>query len=245
MTPDKTPLPSNNHFLPPLEDLVSARSESNDDLSLADIVNFPISLINDRLRNLSDFLMNSSANSSLQATSNEISLPQNSLQRLLIPIRSQNSALFQVQSLRGLSPTIIRIVSTALQDGNLRSALMATRFILDGSVTFDFREVRLARSQRYLAITAPFLRAPLPSPNSENLPKTPYELAKACVERFKKIVYQSDHNEEEESCPICLGSWEKSETISVLPCNHHFHVDCIVTWFTNNMSCPNCRCEMN
>ena len=83
MTPDKTPLSSNNHFSPPLEDLVSARSESNDDLSLADIVklenqifgfyfynflfcSFPISLINDRLRNLSDFLMNSSTNSSLQ-----------------------------------------------------------------------------------------------------------------------------------------------------------------------------------
>ena len=43
------------------------------------------------------------------------------------------------------------------------------------------------------------------------------------------------------TCPICMLS--KSDWC--LPCDHHFHRDCLEKWFKFNKSCPNCRKYFN
>lgn len=41
------------------------------------------------------------------------------------------------------------------------------------------------------------------------------------------------------TCSIC---WEQITEISLrLPCNHHFHENCIQTWLDRRSSCPICR----
>lgn len=43
------------------------------------------------------------------------------------------------------------------------------------------------------------------------------------------------------NCPICMLS--KSDWC--LPCQHHFHHNCLQKWFKFNKSCPNCRKHFN
>ena len=42
-------------------------------------------------------------------------------------------------------------------------------------------------------------------------------------------------------CSICLSDIDKNSTIIVLPCNHIYHKNCIISWFNKNKTCPNCR----
>ena len=44
-------------------------------------------------------------------------------------------------------------------------------------------------------------------------------------------------------CPICISDILYAERISVLPCSHEFHHDCIANWFKISIthSCPCCR----
>ena len=45
----------------------------------------------------------------------------------------------------------------------------------------------------------------------------------------------------DKTCPICMLS--KSDWC--LPCDHHFHYNCIEKWFKFNKSCPSCRKHFN
>ena len=46
----------------------------------------------------------------------------------------------------------------------------------------------------------------------------------------------------EQVCLICTSSYgESSAALTVLACNHAFHVDCIVPWFERSPTCPLCR----
>nr|XP_009801813.1 PREDICTED: RING-H2 finger protein ATL39-like [Nicotiana sylvestris] len=42
-------------------------------------------------------------------------------------------------------------------------------------------------------------------------------------------------------CNICLADFAQTEYIRMLPCSHVFHHDCIVTWMTRRITCPDCR----
>ncbi|PVH86899.1 hypothetical protein DL98DRAFT_582217 [Cadophora sp. DSE1049] len=47
-----------------------------------------------------------------------------------------------------------------------------------------------------------------------------------------------------ENCGICTESMEVSQDIRTLPCNHHFHMECITPWFDKRKkTCPMCRHE--
>ncbi|KVH98814.1 E3 ubiquitin-protein ligase ZNRF1-like [Cynara cardunculus var. scolymus] len=46
------------------------------------------------------------------------------------------------------------------------------------------------------------------------------------------------------NCSVCLEELEVGSEAGRLPCNHHFHVDCINRWVTYHRSCPNCRLEL-
>jgi len=44
------------------------------------------------------------------------------------------------------------------------------------------------------------------------------------------------------SCPVCLGTFEKGESLKSLPaCVHFFHEECIDTWLLVGHSCPVCK----
>ncbi|CAH1417042.1 unnamed protein product [Lactuca virosa] len=45
---------------------------------------------------------------------------------------------------------------------------------------------------------------------------------------------------EEEDCCICLYPYEDGTKLHLLPCNHHFHVKCILKWLKITTTCPLC-----
>jgi hypothetical protein len=44
-----------------------------------------------------------------------------------------------------------------------------------------------------------------------------------------------------EECPICVAEVVRFQEVRRLPCNHHFHKDCIDAWIFKNPNCPKCR----
>ena len=48
-------------------------------------------------------------------------------------------------------------------------------------------------------------------------------------------------SKETENCPICLDDITSKKTRKCLPCGHTFHEQCILRWFKENATCPNCR----
>jgi hypothetical protein len=49
---------------------------------------------------------------------------------------------------------------------------------------------------------------------------------------------------ENNNCVICLGDFEKGDSVTTLPCAHMFHTDCIKTWLKSNNHCPVCKFEI-
>lgn len=48
-----------------------------------------------------------------------------------------------------------------------------------------------------------------------------------------------------ESCTVCLLAFEKDDEVTVLPCEHLFHRDCIGKWLTERKpACPLCNEEV-
>jgi len=46
-------------------------------------------------------------------------------------------------------------------------------------------------------------------------------------------------------CSICLGEYEKGdELVSLNPCRHVFHKECISTWTNHNTRCPLCNVDL-
>jgi hypothetical protein len=46
-------------------------------------------------------------------------------------------------------------------------------------------------------------------------------------------------------CAICISNYELNEKVRYLPCEHHFHGDCIEPWMLGHRSCPLCRCRID
>ncbi|MFS8032958.1 putative transcription factor C2H2 family [Helianthus anomalus] len=46
---------------------------------------------------------------------------------------------------------------------------------------------------------------------------------------------------EDVDCCICLSTYEDGAELHSLPCNHHFHVTCIVKWLKMNATFPLCK----
>ena len=42
-------------------------------------------------------------------------------------------------------------------------------------------------------------------------------------------------------CAVCMEPFEKTATLSVLPCGHAFHCDCAEGWIADNDCCPICK----
>lgn len=48
-------------------------------------------------------------------------------------------------------------------------------------------------------------------------------------------------NDDDGQCCICLNAFEDEEETRVLPCEHHYHKDCVDAWLLVNATCPTCR----
>ncbi|OZJ01952.1 hypothetical protein BZG36_05248 [Bifiguratus adelaidae] len=48
-----------------------------------------------------------------------------------------------------------------------------------------------------------------------------------------------------DECSICIGEYEETERIRVLPCRHHFHADCVDQWLYVDKSCPLCKHDID
>ena len=50
-------------------------------------------------------------------------------------------------------------------------------------------------------------------------------------------IYVQKQNLTEQTCSICI---EPVKNIPLI-CGHAFHDECVLEWFKNNNTCPNCR----
>ena len=49
----------------------------------------------------------------------------------------------------------------------------------------------------------------------------------------------------EENCSICMTEMDINQEACELPCNHHFHSECVEPWLKQyNYKCPNCKKEV-
>eukprot|EP00092_Neocalanus_flemingeri_P005165 GFUD01005554.1.p1 GENE.GFUD01005554.1~~GFUD01005554.1.p1 ORF type:complete len:1061 (+),score=260.18 GFUD01005554.1:362-3184(+) len=59
-----------------------------------------------------------------------------------------------------------------------------------------------------------------------------------------EAVYISDEDEEVDECLICTEFLE-TDLMTLEPCEHVFHLDCIKQWLEKDSSCPKCRAIVN
>ena len=63
-----------------------------------------------------------------------------------------------------------------------------------------------------------------------------------CLQRVGIIKVLHSRSMNLPPCSICLEQYVKGEKISILPCQHAFHYDCIVPWLgERNSCCPVCK----
>ncbi|XP_057796185.1 E3 ubiquitin-protein ligase ATL4-like isoform X2 [Salvia miltiorrhiza] len=99
--------------------------------------------------------------------------------------------------------------------------------------------------------------APLESPpwnrRSEESKLSPEE-QKQAVNKLRKQLYsphiyniirrlgnKSSNDEEGKRCAVCLEDFETKQFVTITPCNHMFHEECIVPWVKSQGKCPVCR----
>eukprot|EP01038_Epipyxis_sp_PR26KG_P005352 gene5352-7425_t len=42
-------------------------------------------------------------------------------------------------------------------------------------------------------------------------------------------------------CAVCMENFVSEDNLSLLPCQHYFHIDCTEGWLTDHNSCPMCK----
>ncbi|WCJ25445.1 RING/U-box superfamily protein [Euphorbia peplus] len=62
------------------------------------------------------------------------------------------------------------------------------------------------------------------------------------VSELETVVY--DREDKGLECPICLKEFEVGEEMTMMPCFHCYHGDCIAKWLKNSHQCPSCRFPM-
>ncbi|CAI7657306.1 unnamed protein product [Penicillium glandicola] len=61
----------------------------------------------------------------------------------------------------------------------------------------------------------------------------------------KKINEEMMGSEGKAVCSICMDNVELGLEVTVLPCQHWFHFNCIHAWLTQHDTCPHCRRSIN
>ena len=65
--------------------------------------------------------------------------------------------------------------------------------------------------------------------------------------KLKTINYNSvdELPDENDRCTICYDDYKLGNAVKILPCDHHFHCECIDEWFNVKDSCPLCKKSIN
>jgi len=74
----------------------------------------------------------------------------------------------------------------------------------------------------------------------------PVVLEEKQLNNLQKIKYNNECKERgiHTKCTICLGPYENDEMLTILPCGHGFHTECINIWLNkHSYKCPICRNE--
>lgn len=75
----------------------------------------------------------------------------------------------------------------------------------------------------------------------------------AVLSKCRKVVYKPKSlmwgkgkiEADQTECPVCLEKLVAKDKLFLLPCNHHFHVDCLTPWIKRNHACcPCCRADI-
>ena len=84
--------------------------------------------------------------------------------------------------------------------------------------------------------------------NAENLEEINKEkLDQLFATKMAEHLYKSEYNQYGGGCSICLENFKKKSKVSMTPCNHVFHFNCIKDWLyknAKNPKCPNCNKEV-
>ena len=86
----------------------------------------------------------------------------------------------------------------------------------------------------------------LVNPSERTYENIPVVLEQEEINKLKQIVVNDDTIAEgkHQKCTICLGPYEKGENLTILPCDHGFHTNCINNWLKDySYKCPICRSE--
>lgn len=73
-------------------------------------------------------------------------------------------------------------------------------------------------------------------------PPKPRGATQAVIDQMPLVEYSAERFDGvgETSCAVCLGDFERFDTLRRLPCGHHFHRACIDKWLKKNKVCPLC-----
>lgn len=58
----------------------------------------------------------------------------------------------------------------------------------------------------------------------------------------RRTITQEDFGDSGKAeCSICIGKVNIGEEVTVLPCDHWFHHECVKPWLSSHDTCPHCR----
>lgn len=78
----------------------------------------------------------------------------------------------------------------------------------------------------------------------ERMGKVSKGLSEEKIQKLKKEKYVKDKFSEDK-CIICQYEYKVNEQLIILPCNHNFHLECIIEWLKKEKTCPFCKSEIN
>lgn len=61
----------------------------------------------------------------------------------------------------------------------------------------------------------------------------------------KKVDQEMLGTDVKAECSICMDAVELGTEVTVLPCTHWFHYNCIEAWLSQHNTCPHCRRSIN
>jgi hypothetical protein len=59
--------------------------------------------------------------------------------------------------------------------------------------------------------------------------------------KYTKTFFRNAGVGESDYCPICLGEWSLGDEMTLTPCMHAFHTECLGAWLTSHRTCAMCR----
>ncbi|KAK7351117.1 hypothetical protein VNO77_10322 [Canavalia gladiata] len=62
------------------------------------------------------------------------------------------------------------------------------------------------------------------------------------IESLTKVKLESSAMKER--CSICLTEFDKDMEVSLMPCKHVYHQECLIKWLKTSHMCPLCRCPL-